>query len=836
MTPIHSDTSPKTHNSAVSPIPFTRADLGAVALLVASVAGMFWKAIFTPAVFFYRDISNYTYPTTYLIRELCRHGSLPYWNPYLNYGQPVLANPNLLFFYPSTLLILLLPFDLAFTLHFVVHFALAGIGAYLLARAWGQSYLAAFFAASVFVFSGQVLSLGNFYNTVACCAWIPWALLVTDHALESRRLRSWVLLVVVFSLQWLAAEPFTMMATFGLSFAYAFYRCCTRDRLWSKGNLRLLTMFFLVGCGMLLLCAVQFLPAADMLNHSHRANGLSFFETATWSVNPLSFLEILTPNFSGTVLAGPPGWIWQISDRNDPYNISNFLGFVPLFFALVGWAMGTDRRRNFVAGAAGILLLISLGHFTPVYALARLLLPPLAVVRFPVKLMVHVTLLVAILAGWGFDALRCAAAPWKASWNRLTLPLLIFLGCTVLTLGVAWLAPGFIKTPEAWELHRFANIPFNLDSVPDYLVTMLRWQLPGLAGFCLGGLMLITGLGQGKTWARPGVYAFALLAIIQLVMVNSDANPTVPKTFYTYRPPVLDEFKDPPGTYRFLSLGANLQSSDAPSLQSFVSFQSLPGAEGFSELAQGEFQTRLQLFTGSMFYHVEGSFNLDPERSVPPFLFDVKVYLLRRKSDPLPFNCLLGRMNVKYIIRATPADTGVIRVIGNVFNGSEVPNPLYEDLCFVPRTYVAANSLFLTNSDKTLDDLASPDFDALHTVILAAPAGSAPSVSGASPAGQVEIMHCDPSSVTLQARLSRPGYVVLLDRYDPNWQATLDGHPVPVIRANQIFRAVYAVEGKHDIIFHYQQRGLKSGMILSLATLAALTVLYVLNPRLAWIP
>ena len=39
----------------------------------------------------------------------------------------------------------------------------------------------------------------------------------------------------------------------------------------------------------------------------------------------------------------------------------------------------------------------------------------------------------------------------------------------------------------------------------------------------------------------------------------------------------------------------------------------------------------------------------------------------------------------------------------------------------MPRAYVAGNSLFSTNSAETLDHLASPDFDALNTVILASP-------------------------------------------------------------------------------------------------------------------
>jgi hypothetical protein len=825
------DASSQDPDATPQPFRLARRDLVAIGLLVASLVGMFWKVVFTSSMFFYRDVCNYTYPTTQLIREICRQGSLPYWNPYLNYGQPVLANPNLLFFYPYTLLLILLPFDLTYTLHFVVHFALAGIGTYLLARVWGQSYSAAFFAAFVFAFSGQVLSLGNVYNTAACSAWIPWALLATDRALESKRLRPWVWLTVVFSLQWLAAEPLTMMTTFVLSFAYALYRRDAWRKVWSKPNFRLLAIFFLVGCGMLLLCAVQFLPASDLLSNSRRGNGLSFHETTFWSVNPFAFLEILIPNFSGTPLAAPTGWLWLISDRNGPYNPSSFLGFVPAFFALVGWAMGADRRRNFVAGAAGTLLLLSFGHFTPVFALARLLLPPLSFVRFPIKLLVHVMLLVAILAGWGFDAMRRAAPPWKAPRNRLVLPLQIFLGCTVLILSVAWLAPGLITSPAHWALHRLAEPPYDIDKIPDFLVTMLRLQFPGLVGFCLGGLVLIAGLGQGKKWARPGLYVFALLAMGQLVLVNSEANPTVPKSFYTYRPPVLAEFKDPPGTYRFLSVWPTLQTSDATNLQTFVNFQSIPALDGLTEVAQGAFQSRLQLATGSMYYRVEGSINLDQERSLPPYLYDVEIYLDRRKADPLHYNCLLGRTNVKYILRARPVDSSSTRLISHVFNGSPLPSLLYEDLCFVPRTYIAGNSLFSMDSAETLDRLASRDFDALNTVILAAPQGSSPAVSGSEPAGHVEIVHRDPNSVTLQAQLSRPGYVVLLDRYDPGWQATLDGRPAPVLRANQIFRAIYANEGKHNIKFYYRQNGLKAGLILSLLGVTMLLIVYVADSK-----
>jgi hypothetical protein len=865
MTPLDPGTPTRNANSNA----LNRRDLAAMGLLVAGLLGVFWKVAFTSAMFFYRDVYNYTYPSARFIHDLCRQGFLPFWNPYLNYGQAVLANPNLLFFYPYTLAIILLPVEAAYTWHFILHFAWAGIGTYLLARAWDQSRPAAFFAAFVFTFSGPVLSLGNFYNESACMAWIPWALLITDRALESPRLRPWLLLTVVFAVQWLAGEPFTFLATFGLCFAYAIYRRESEVRsprsevrgqvsLLGKQNdltpglqnqtakavtnsprdlglrtpdsglsfRRLLAIFILVGCGMLLICAVQLLPASDLLSHSRRGvQGLRFRESANWALNPLAIAEILIPDFFGSGIAAPTGWLWLMSDRNVPYLLSTFLGFVPVFFALAGWALASRSRRNFVAGAAGVLLLLSFGHFTPIFALAYLLLPPLMVVRYPIKLLVVVVFLVAILAGWGFDALRSPAAAWKAQRKRLLLPLQIFLGGIVAVLAVAWLTPAIIMAPTSRILNALGESPFNLMQMPDFLVTILRYELPGLAGFCLGGIVLAAGLEQGKRWARPGLYAFAALAMVELLMVNSAANPTVPQSFFTYRPPVLAQFKAPAGTYRVTSFWPIILTPDTKNLQTYISFESVPEAANLDPMAQGAFQARLQLAAGSMLNQVEGNINLDIERSLPPYLYDVEIYLSRLGSDYLHADCLLGRTNVKYIIRPAPADSAATRLVGDVFNGSPIPSRLYEDLYYVPRAYVAGQARCSTDSQETLRLMASPEFDALDTAILAAPAGSAPPASGPEPAGQVEIVHRDPNSVTLSAQLSRPGYVLLLDRYDPSWQATIDGHSTTVWRANQIFRAVYAGAGRHEIRFDYRQRGLRLGLIISLATLMTMAAL-----------
>jgi len=542
-------------------------------------------------------------------------------------------------------------------------------------------------------------------------------------------------------------------------------------------------------------------------------------------------MEMLVPDFYGPALISPTRWNALADDGSAPYFISVFMGFVPLFFALAGWAFGRDRRRNFVAGAAILILLLSFGHFTPLFSLAYLLVPLLSLVRFPVKLLVPFVMLLAILAGWGLDALRGEAACWQARRKRALLPLGFLLGCCLLIWTAACVVPHLALRPTEWALLRQGRSANEASQMAQFLEGLLRLYLPGVAGFLLAGFLLLTGLIQDKHWARSGVPIFAILGMIQLVAAGFRANPSVPPGFYDYVPPVVSRFEGSPGRYRVASL---TRFSTAPSrdLQGYVNFQSIPEAAAIPPIAQGVFRQKLVLATGSMVQHVEGSLNLDfDDRSLPPFLYDVWIYILAQAPDTLRIDCLLGRTNAKYIIRPTRRDISGAKLVSEIFNGSPQPSYLYENLYFVPRAYVAGTSIFTTSSLETLSRMASPGFDALENVILAADAGASPAVQGSGPAGRVEVTERQPNRVTMTAHLSRPGYVVLLDRFDSNWHATIDGREVPMLRANQLFRAVYAPAGAHTLRFYYHQRGLLPGAIISALTCVLLAGLHFFEPR-----
>ena len=54
-----------------------------------------------------------------------------------------------------------------------------------------------------------------------------------------------------------------------------------------------------------------------------------------------------------------------------------------------------------------------------------------------------------------------------------------------------------------------------------------------------------------------------------------------------------------------------------------------------------------------------------------------------------------------------------------------------------------------------------------------------------------------------------------------------------VLRANQVFRAVYAEPGQHVIMYRYRQRGLLAGILITAITALILTWLYVWKPGTA---
>ncbi len=88
-----------------------------------------------------------------------------------------------------------------------------------------------------------------------------------------------------------------------------------------------------------------------------------------------------------------------------------------------------------------------------------------------------------------------------------------------------------------------------------------------------------------------------------------------------------------------------------------------------------------------------------------------------------------------------------------------------------------------------------------------------------------QIQQFGPDSLTIQAKLDAPGYLVISDLYAPGWHATVDGQPAPVIPVNIVHRGVALGPGDHTVRFWYTPPGFRFWVIVSVTTLCVLIVI-----------
>jgi hypothetical protein len=184
------------------------------------------------------------------------------------------------------------------------------------------------------------------------------------------------------------------------------------------------------------------------------------------------------------------------------------------------------------------------------------------------------------------------------------------------------------------------------------------------------------------------------------------------------------------------------------------------------------------------------------------------------------FAALLAGYGVTHVLSAYPQAGTHLEYLGRDGNA------------FVYRVPDAARVRFVGNARAVRSDaeagtrLLDGTFDP-GTEILLHDVESPPAVDSggaASVRGSASIVEETQRSVVVSVDAPREGYLLLADTYYPGWSATVDGNPEPVIRANLSVRAVPVMKGRHEIRFTYDPPGVRTGLRVSLFSLAALVI------------
>jgi hypothetical protein len=355
-----------------------------------------WLALTLPLAlgqrtFYFRDVFKTHLPIKAFGAVELRSGRVPALNPTLGLGQPFRGNPNALAFYPGNLLYLALPFFSAFNLHYALHWLLALLGAWALARTLGQSPAAALVAALAFAGGGWMLSALTFYNLLAVAAWWPWVLA------GARRggVRGTALGGLACGMALLAGEPVT--AALGLLPLVVVAAGAHRAAAWR-------VLAGVLGTG-IAVALPQVVATLRVLPFTVRGRGeLDLAAAGYFSFHPLRLAELVVPFPFG--LPGSFGadryWTGAWGDTV-PFVLTLFAGAPALWLALRG-----ARGRPGWAALAVIGAVVSCAPAGLAGVAARL---SGGLMRHPEKALFWTALALALLAGWGLDRTLAAAGP-----------------------------------------------------------------------------------------------------------------------------------------------------------------------------------------------------------------------------------------------------------------------------------------------------------------------------------------------------------------------------------------------------------------------------------------
>ena len=145
---------------------------------------------------------------------------------------------------------------------------------------------------------------------------------------------------------------------------------------------------------------------------------------------------------------------------------------------------------------------------------------------------------------------------------------------------------------------------------------------------------------------------------------------------------------------------------------------------------------------------------------------------------------------------------------------------VYEVVDAAPRAFVVGEAVAVDSSREELERFAAADFDVEREVVLDADdVGDAPSTS---PEAEVTWLADRANDVRLRVETDEAGWLVLLDSWDPGWEATVDGEPADVKQADFVYRAVRVPAGTSEVTFRYRPTSVVVGAVVSTVTSLAI--------------
>jgi hypothetical protein len=541
--------------------------------------------------------------------RMVRSGRLPLWNGNAGCGTPHLANGQSAVFDPFHLFAYLGDVPDAYARIAAGRLWGAGLGMFMLARAWGLGLWGRWFAGLVYPFSG-FLVVWLLFPVTAVAIWLPWLLLATDRVFRWPAPRAAGCIAVVVTLVILGGHIQTSAHVLLAAGIYAL-TIGWQDRA-NRSVLRRAMIAWVLGIGLgLAVSAVQILPLGFYLAKSPVWGDRLRERTPWWRIAPPRLLDAVctaAPYAYGSQRRGHPNLARALGVHNLNESAGGFAGLATLIW-LAPLAVVTRGRSPRVVYLSSLVVIGAMAAFRlpPIDNLLRGL--PVLDVTDNRRLTLWVAFGLTMLGGIGLDQLdqtRRLSRSWLALW------LVAALLAGSLPIAVRYFEPALRERATAHYLHA-ASLAQGADltvyqqraerQVRQTLDFLPRYH--ALIAFELG---VLTALA---VWLRRSPRGRFPIRLVVLGLTLGDVgafgiglNPAISRELHRFEPPVIGRLRAglPPGS-RAIGLGEELPPnvlmrfglSDARNYDSVELARSLDWFAPLYEAANGTRTSRSKL-------------------------------------------------------------------------------------------------------------------------------------------------------------------------------------------------------------------------------------------------
>ena len=748
-------------------------------ILIAAGIILFFKAFFNPPAS--ADAISQWYPfTKYRMAYFFEHFSFPLWHPYIHGGLPEMEAGFPLSMSRILTLVLFSPFPSSLGITYFLTVMLGGIFCFLYLKSKQLNDFAAFLAALIYMFSGDMISY--FYPCHLksfVMALVPLTLYFTDKGFESKKIVFFLLSGFLLGLSYMMHPQIFYYFLLFLScyfFLQLYFLFQQEEKHKAKIIFQGILWFGLMGMTAIAIASPdlfsQYFYQKQISRGMLKSQEEMWNFATSWSHHPLELLTFFIPSLFGLYDSTYLGWKFFMQT-------TDYLGVITIILVIIGIAVTwRNRTVKFYFVALILMLLFGLGKYFPAYyKIFFSYLPLIKKFRVPVSIYLVATFIMAYLAFFGIAAIFKAKED-KNIRDRIKKVLIItVLGLLILSI---WIHTENYKdilmkniSPQSRnsdnqlrrqvaqiiQVHGYQGEQYIKNNVIKKTYDMAvsdMWRM-----WLWVALFIIIYWSFVSRTMKKKTFQILLTAIIflDLYIVGRKFIKTTDNQSYDVidkETPAIKYLKKDPEKFRILPfLNNNIE----------VNKWGLFGIESV---------------TG---YHAVG----------------LRIYEDIQKAGLLNDLDFFGLFNGKYIVSQRPLNMDDLEMVFQSPGGRIV----YRNKKFLPRFFLVDKYMTVKEPEQIISMLKQKRINFQETIILE----EQPEIDNTVPLSvkenSVEMIKWHTDIIKFKCRITNPCFLFLSEVYYPKWKAYSENKEIKIYKANYLFRSVFLEKGEYIITFKF---------------------------------